>query len=303
MLYRRIIIKPSDGYFKDYSQVSASQNNIRINVILFVATLITTTLVGSIMAGSNPFTSFAGLLKGLPFSLTLLSILGIHEFGHYFAARYWKINVTLPYFIPAPFIPIGTFGAVIKMKSSIPNRRALIDVGAMGPIAGFVVAIAASIIGLSMSEVGSLQAAEEAGGLILGESLIFKFLGYAVLGNLPDNAVINLHPVAFAGWLGLFVTALNLIPFGQLDGGHILFALSPRFHELLRRIRIPLLLLMGFSFWEGWFLWAVIMLFIGGPHPYPDFMDSEIGSFRKLLAFAAIAIFILCVMPAPVKVG
>ena len=303
MLYRRTIIKPSDGYFKDYSRVSTSKNNIRVNVILFIATLITTTLVGSIMAGSNPFTSIAGLKNGLPFSLTLLSILGIHEFGHYFAARFWKINVTLPFFIPAPFIPIGTFGAVIKMKSSIPNRKALIDVGAMGPIAGFVVAIAASIVGLSMSETGSLKVAEEAGGLILGESLIFKFLGNAVLGKLPDDTVINLHPVAFAGWLGLFVTALNLIPFGQLDGGHILFALSPRFHELLRRIRIPLLLLMGFTFWEGWFLWALILLFIGGPHPYPDYMDSEIGNFRKLLAFTAIAIFILCVMPAPVKMG
>ncbi len=302
MLYRRTIIKPSDGYFQDYT-VSASKKNIRLNVILFIATLITTTSVGSIMAGANPFTSFAGIIKGLPFSLTLLSILGIHEFGHYFAARFWKINVTLPFFIPAPFIPIGTFGAVIKMKSSIPNRKALIDVGAAGPIAGFIIAIIACIVGLSMSEVGSLKVAEEAGSLILGESLIFKFLSYIVLGNLPNDMVVTLHPVAFAGWLGLFVTALNLIPFGQLDGGHIMFALSPRVHDLLRRIRLPLLFLMGLTFWSGWFVWAVILFFLGGPHPYPDYMDSDIGKFRKLLAFAAIAIFILCAMPTPVKIG
>ena len=301
MLYRRTIIKPSDGYFKDYSLASTTQSNIRVNVILFVATLITTTLVGSIMSGANPFTSIAGLVKGLPFSLTLLTILGIHEFGHYFAARYWNINVTLPYFIPAPFIPIGTFGAVIKMKSSIPNRKALIDVGAMGPVAGFVIAIVASIIGLSMSEVGPQMVAEDTGGLILGESLIFKLLSYVVLGNLPDDTVINLHPVAFAGWLGLFVTALNLIPIGQLDGGHILFALSPRFHELLRRIRLPLLFLFGLTFWEGWFVWAILLFFIGGPHPYPEYMNVEIGNSRKLLAFTAIAIFIVCIMPTPVK--
>ncbi len=302
MLYRKIIINPSNGYFKDYSALKPSQNNPRTNVILFLATLITTTAVGSLMAGSNPFTSIGGLAKGMSFSITLLSILGVHEFGHYFAARYWGVSVTLPYFIPAPFPPIGTFGAVIKMKSPIPNRKALVDIGAAGPIAGFIIAVVASIIGLSMSEIIPSRAAESLIYLPLGDSIIFKFLIQMALGSLPDNTDIILHPVAFAGWLGLFVTALNLIPFGQLDGGHVLFALSPRFHELLRRIRIPLLLFMGLTFWAGWYVWALILLFIGRPHPYPDNMDAKLGMLRKIIAFAAIIIFFLSIIPTPVTV-
>ena len=302
MLYRKIIINPNDGFFKDYRKVDTRRNSYQINIFLFITTLITTTAVGSVMAEANPFTGIKGFLMGLPFSITLLSILGIHEFGHYFAARYWKVHVTLPYFIPAPFPPIGTFGAVIKMKSSIPNRKALIDVGAAGPIAGFIVAVAACIIGLNMSEIVPPRVSESIISIPLGESLIFKFLDYIILGPLPENVNVMLHPVAFAGWLGLFVTALNLIPFGQLDGGHIMFALSPRIHELLRRIRIPLLLLMGLTFWIGWYIWAMILLFIGRPHPYPDHMDTEIGTFRKIIALISIIIFILCIMPVPVMV-
>jgi len=302
MLYRKIIIKPDDGFFKDYRKLDSRRNSYRLNIFLFLTTFISTTLVGAFMVDANPLTSIKGFLMGLPFSLTLLSILGIHEFGHYFAARYWKVHVTLPYFIPAPFSPIGTFGAVIKMKSSIPNRKALIDIGAAGPIAGFIVAVVATIIGLRMSEIVPPRVSESIIAIPLGESLIFKFLDYLILGPLPENVNVMLHPVAFAGWLGLFVTALNLIPFGQLDGGHIMFALSPRVHELLRRIRIPLLLLMGLTLWIGWYIWALILLFIGRPHPYPDHMDTEIGTLRKIIAFISIIIFILCIMPVPVMV-
>ena len=302
MLYRKLIIKPSDGYFKDYSTVKQSVSNIRTNIILLLATIFTTTVIGSLMSDVNPFTSIHGLTKGLSFSIPLLSILGIHEFGHYFAAKYWGVSVTLPYFIPAPFPPIGTFGAVIKMKSSIPNRKALVDIGAAGPIAGFIVAIAVSIIGLSMSEIIPSRPAESFFYLPLGDSIIFRFLADIVLGKVPENSDVFLHPIAFAGWLGLFVTALNLIPFGQLDGGHILFALSPRFHELLRRIRIPILLLMGLTFWTGWYVWALILFFIGSPHPYPDYMDYKLGTSRKIIAFIAIIIFFLCIIPTPVKV-
>ena len=301
MNYRRIIIKPSDGYFKDFYEVNPPRSNIRINIILFLLTLITTTAVGSLMVGGNPFKSIKGLSMGLPFSVTLLSILGVHEFGHYFAAKFWKVKVTLPYFIPSPFPPIGTFGAVIKMKSSFPNRKALIDVGAAGPIAGFIVAVAASIIGLRMSEVVASGGRETAVSLLLGDSLTFKFLGYIVFRGLPDNVDILLHPVAFAGWLGIFVTALNLIPFGQLDGGHILFAISPRTHEILRQLRIPILLLMGLTFWTGWYVWAFILIIIGKAHPYPDYMDTDIGTLRKIIAIIIIIIFILSIIPTPVK--
>ena len=302
MHYRRTIFYPGDGYFSDPAeQEFHHRNNLKIHIILFLATVLTTTVVGAIMAGHNPFTSIKGFIGGFPFSLTILGILGVHEFAHYFSARRWKINVTFPYFLPAPFLPIGTFGAVIRMKSPIPNRKALVDVGASGPIAGFIVAIAASMIGLRYSEVATTVGHEN--GFILGESLMFKFMSYLVFGKLPENADVTLHPVAFAGWIGLFVTALNLIPLGQLDGGHVLFALSPRTHELLRKIRIPLLLLMGLTFWEGWYVWAVLSLFFGRNHPYPNRMEYSIGPVRIFIAVTALVIFVLCITPTPIKAG
>ena len=304
MHYRRIIIRPQDGYFTDVAAAASSkQPTYRLHIMLFLATVLTTTAVGALMSGSNPFTSIRGFTDGFPFSVTLLCILGVHEFAHYFTAKYWNIHVTLPYFIPAPFLPIGTFGAVIRMKSSIPSRKALVDVGVSGPLAGFVIALAASIVGLNWSDVSYAPIGESAYPLILGEPLIFKLLGYTLFGKLPDQAMINLHPVAFAGWLGLFVTALNLIPLGQLDGGHVLFALSPRIHELLRKVRFPVLILMGITFWYGWFVWAGLSLFFARNHPYPDRMETRLGPERTYLAIIAFAIFILCFTPTPVKVG
>jgi membrane-associated protease RseP (regulator of RpoE activity) len=300
MHYRKIIINPGDGYYVFSDSDTPKKENIRINLLLFLATLITTTLVGGYMAGIQPFWSIKGIVGGLSFSLTLLTILGVHEFGHYFTARFWKINTTLPYFIPAPFAPIGTFGAVIKIKSSIPNRKALVDVGAIGPLAGFIVAVTASVIGLHYSTVVPLVLDNE-NIVIFGNSILFKVMSYLIIGPLQPNTDIMLHPVAYAGWLGLLVTALNLMPFGQLDGGHVLFALSPKIHELFRNIRMPLLLLMGFTLWSGWFVWAVILFFIGGPHPNPEYMDPKLGVWRKLIAVATIIVFVLCLIPIPVK--
>jgi len=304
MEYRRIILYPNDGVFRDpYEVVAPPKQNYRLHIVLFLLTVLTTTAVGAIMSGSNPFTSISGFLAGLPFSMTILGILGIHEFAHYFSARRWRIHVTLPYFIPAPFLPIGTFGAVIRMKSSLPNRKSLIDVGSSGPIAGFVVALVATYIGLHLSTVVPEAPSESGYAFILGEPLIFKLLSYTVFGSLPETATIELHSVAFAGWIGLFVTALNLIPFGQLDGGHVLFAMSPRIHELFRRLRIPVLVLLGLLTWPGWYVWAVLSLFFGRRHPFPDFMESDVGLGRKIMAGIALVIFILCFTPSPIKVG
>ncbi|HUT62409.1 MAG TPA: site-2 protease family protein [Anaerolineae bacterium] len=308
MLYRKMLIYPSDGYFKDISELQPPRRStIRIHVILFIATIFTTTAVGAIMwanmSGGDPFT-ISGFVKGFPFSLTILSILGIHEFAHYYIARRWGIQVTLPYFIPAPILPIGTFGAVIKMKSTIPTRKALIDVGASGPIAGFLVALVACIIGLHMSQVVPVETHGNFTGYILGESILFKLLIFFILGPGQENHMILLHPVAYAGWIGLFVTALNLIPIGQLDGGHVLFALSPQIHDLIRRIRMPVLILLGFTFWSGWYVWAMLSLFFfGRSHPYPDRMDSFIGVKRKIIAFIAILLFILCITPTPIEIS
>jgi len=302
MLYRKTILWPRDGYFRDSPELPPPTHADRlwVHVMLFVLTVFTTTMVGAMMEGNDPSGSFGGFASGFPFSFTILAILGIHEFAHYAAGKKWGISVTLPYFIPAPFPPIGTFGAVIRMKSSIPNRKALVDVGAAGPIAGFVVALAASIIGLSLSNVIPLQG-RGPDSITLGDSLLFRLLSYLVIGPIPPNQDVMLHPVAFAGWIGLFVTALNLMPFGQLDGGHVLVALSPNLHELLRRIGVPLLLLLGITLWSGWFVWAVLLIFIGGPHPYPDYMETRLGPLRTALAVCALVMFFACMIPVPVR--
>lgn len=298
MLYRKKIIYPSDGYFTDSRETTAPRRpKPYLHLMLFIATILTTTAVGTLLSGQEDIVS--ATLQGMSFSLTIILILGIHEFAHYFTARSWGIDVTLPYFIPAPIPPIGTFGAVIKMKSSIPSRRALIDVGASGPIAGFLASIVAGIIGLNLSHV---VPASSAGMFYLSDPAIFKVLASFTHGGLADNQDLLLHPVAFAAWIGFFVTALNLIPIGQLDGGHILFALSPSLHELIRKIRLPLLILLGFTFWSGWFVWAALSLLFGRAHPYPDRMDNSIGGLRSAIATAAIVIFFMCIMLEPVVV-
>ncbi|MFA6472134.1 MAG: site-2 protease family protein [Candidatus Latescibacterota bacterium] len=302
MQYRKFIIRSGDDYFGAAGEQQIQRKpNYTLHIILFLLTAFTTTTMGALMTEVNPYQSWSSFAKGLPYSIAILSILGIHEFAHYFAARIWGITVTPPYFIPAPIRPIGTFGAIISIKSSIPSRKALIDVGASGPIAGFILAVIACIIGLKMSEIVPLQSQQEY--MILGDSLLFKIFGYFLVGPIPAHYDLNLHPIAFAGWIGLFITALNLLPIGQLDGGHILFALSPRLHELFRRIRIPLLLLLGMTLWSGWYVWAVFSIFFGTRHPYPDTMEPDIGTTRKIAAVAAIVIFILCIIPIPVKVG
>ena len=303
MQYRRIIIKPGDPRYRNVDATSQSVPKRRKHLLLFLATLLTTTGVGAIMAGENPFLGFAHFAAGLPFSVSILSILGIHEFAHYFTARAWGIRVTLPYFIPAPVLPIGTFGAVIVMKSSIPTRKALIDVGASGPIAGFLVSIAACIVGLGLTQVVPIETLDSGVSYVLGESILFRALSTLFLAPAPADHVHLLHPVAFAGWLGLFVTALNLLPIGHLDGGHILFALSPRLHDLVRRIRIPVLLLLGITFWSGWFVWALLSLIFGKAHPYPDRMDISLGPLRMAIAVGAILVFLLCITMTPISIG
>ncbi len=304
MRYRKIFIFPGDGRYAadDGGTAPRRGNRYWVHLVLFLLTVFTTTMVGSFMEGNDPFGSIAGFASGLPFSLTIMSILGVHELAHYFAGRKWGIEVTLPYFLPAPFPPIGTFGAVIRLKSSIPNRRALVDLGVSGPLAGFVLAVIACVVGLAMSEVVPVQGREDM-ALTLGESLLFKLLGHIVIGPVPEGQDIMLSSIGFAGWIGLFVTALNLMPFGQLDGGHVLFALSPRVHDLFRRIRVPVLILLGLSLWSGWFVWAVLLFFLGGPHPYPDVMNQRLGPVRTALAVAAILVFILSIIPSPIKVG
>ena len=268
-----------------------------LHVILFVATVFTTLLAGALMEGANPFRNPASIVKGIPFSFTLMTILLTHEMGHYLTARNYGVSATLPYFIPAPPIPflIGTFGAFIRMKSPILRKKAILEIGAAGPIAGFVVAIVAVIIGLTLSKVVSEASSTT---LKLGAPMIFNFLNRLLL-DVPEGSDVLLHPVAFAGWIGLFVTALNLIPIGQLDGGHVVYALLGKRHTMVSIGMIGVLLVMGFIGWPGWFFWAFLTAILGVRHPPMVDPEVTLGPRQKLIGWLSLAIFVLTFTPNP----
>jgi membrane-associated protease RseP (regulator of RpoE activity) len=267
-------------------------------VLLFFLTFLTTLFAGAMMSGVVPWEEPGKIYKGLPFSLTLLLILLTHELSHYFMSRKHHVPATLPYFIPAPSM-IGTFGAIIKMKPPIPDRRSLIDIGASGPIGGFIVAVAASVIGLRMSEVRAAGQIQE--GMAFGSSIIFAFISKLVLNADPEKYDVILHPVAFSGWIGLLVTSLNLLPIGQLDGGHIVYALFGERHEQISRLTIPVLVVMGLFLWPGWIVWAVLMFVIGYRHPPVVYPYIELDRRRRYIGWLSFIIFILTFTPVPVQ--
>ncbi len=267
-----------------------------IHVILFFATLFTTTLAGSFQAGVNPLEDLRLLAHGLPFSATLMGILLVHEMGHFVMSRVHGVEATPPYFIPGPPFLIGTFGAFIRMHTPT-NRRALFDVGAAGPWAGFLVAIPAVFYGLSLSEVRALDA-QAGGGLVLGESLVFTWLTHLALGVSPADVTILLHPIALAGWFGLFVTFLNLLPVGQLDGGHVVYSLIGRRHRWIARAGLLVIVGLAFLGWQGWVMWAVMVTLLGLDHP-PTVDDTPLDPVRRVAAWLTIALFVVTFMPVP----
>ncbi len=274
-----------------------------IHVALFVATCLSTLAAGAMMKGAALLELLkvpARLLDGVPFSATLMTILLTHEMGHYLMSKYHGTPASLPYFIPAPSF-IGTMGAVIKMRPPIIDRRALMDIGAAGPLAGFVVAVIAVVVGLFYSDVVPITGIPD-GTLALGDSLMFKLLSYLVLGVDPDKNEVMLHPVAFAGWIGMFITTLNLLPIGQLDGGHINYALfGPERHALISTIAIPVLIALGFWLWPGWAVWGVLMLILGKKHPPVVLPFVELDHRRKLMGWLSIVVFLITFMPVPFK--
>ncbi len=266
-----------------------------INLILFLITFSTTLLAGALQIGVNPWESPREIWRGLPFAVTLLMILGAHEFGHYFMSRRHNVDVTPPYFIPAPSL-IGTFGAFIKMKSPILERKILMDIGVAGPLAGLILAIPTLIIGLLLSET-TMHAGINS--VKLGSSPIFSFLSWIVFGSMPDNMDVVLHPVAFSAWIGLLVTCFNLIPVGQLDGGHIAYAMFGSRQKIISRIVVAVIILFGIFFWSGWLVWAAILVLMGVDHP-PVFYDGiPLDSGRRVIGWAAFMLFILCFTPVP----
>ncbi len=271
-----------------------------LHLLLFILTFLSTMAAGAFFQkGVNIFREPLRIYEGLPFSLTLMTILLGHELSHYFASRKHHTKATLPYFIPAPSL-IGTFGAFIKMKSPIMTRRALIDIGAAGPIAGFLLSVVACIIGLKFSSIVAIKNTE--GSLGLGDSLLFSLLSRIILGPTPEAHEILLHPVAFAGWIGLFVTSLNLIPVGQLDGGHIAYAFLGERHKSVSIILVVLLLLLGLFSWEGWAFWGVIMVVLGVKHPPVIYWEIPLDRRRTFIGISALVIFIITFMPSPFNI-
>jgi membrane-associated protease RseP (regulator of RpoE activity) len=272
-----------------------------IHIVLFVATFVTTAMAGAFQVGADPLSDPLSIRAGFPFAVTLLSILLIHELGHYFLSRVHGVRATLPYFIPAPPILIGTFGAFIRMKSPPPSRRALFDVGAAGPWAGLLVAIPAVLVGLRLSEVRPLAMNE--GGLVLGDSILFSFLSRLALGRTPDDVTILLHPIALAGWFGLFVTFLNLLPVGQLDGGHVAYAMFGRWHRLVSRVFLVVIAILAFRGWQGWFVWVVLLLLIGVDHPPTRDPVTPLDRRRAVAAWLTVAAFIVTFMAEPISLS
>ncbi|HTT65423.1 MAG TPA: site-2 protease family protein [Bryobacteraceae bacterium] len=282
--------------------------------LLFLLTLLSTTLVGSSLQSdfdrNLPFDvahylyafvnvwSHPGLiLEGLPFSLTLLTILLAHEAGHYLACLYYGVDASLPYFLPAPTL-MGTFGAFIRIRSAIYSKRVLFDIGVAGPLAGFVFLMPALAVGVAFSKV--IPGIAHAGDIQFGTPGLLWILQEAIFPGVR-SADLYLHPVARAAWIGILATALNLLPIGQLDGGHILYALAGDRHKLLSKIFIAALIPLGFLWWP-WWLWAVVLFFLARRHPV--IVDpAGISTGRKWLALAALIIFLLCFTAAPVLEG
>jgi len=284
-----------------------------VNVLCFLLTLCTTTLVGARMQynfGHNlPFFDFDRdvniftfglehpqlLWGGLPFSLTLLTILMAHELGHYLACVYYGVDATLPFFLPAPTPFTGTLGAFIRIRSAIYSKRILFDVGVAGPLAGFVFLVPALGVGLAFSKI--IPGINHEGAVQLGTPALLWLLQKAIFTGVPA-ADIYLHPVARAAWVGMFATSLNLLPVGQLDGGHIIYALLGRAHKWVTYIFLVALIPMG-RFWSGWWFWAVLLFFLARRHP-PLHDDTEIGTGRVQLGWVALAMFLLCFSLAPI---
>jgi membrane-associated protease RseP (regulator of RpoE activity) len=298
-----------------------------INLVLFLLTLISVLITAASMGNpyaAPPRNASEALAQGWPFTLSLLAILLAHEFGHYLMSRYHKTAATLPYFIPLPLLsPLGTMGAVIMMRQTPKNRRVLFDIGIAGPLAGLIVAIPVLIWGLMHSQVRPLEIGQ--GMMMEGNSLLYLLLKYWIFGEwlpTPPQQVgvfywiryfftgsplpvggrdVLIHPVAFAGWAGLLVTALNLLPAGTLDGGHILYATLGKRARRLYPLVLVLTFLLGFG-WAGWWVWTILLFWLGRAYAEPLDQITPLDGKRYWLALAALIVFVLVFIPVPMVV-
>jgi Zn-dependent protease len=296
-----------------------------LHAALFIATLVTTTFAGAVLVGAipydNPLDLFDGTYPmpprlvsawatGLPFSLPLLAILLCHELGHYLTARWYQLDVSPPYFIPVPLVPsfIGTMGAFIRLRTVLADRRQLLDVGVAGPLAGFAIALPVLWIGLVHShppaghgELSGMLLAIGSETFKLGDSLLTLALRYVTHGR---TTTLLLHPLAFAGWIGMFVTMLNLLPISQLDGGHILYAAVPHMQRRIAIVCWVLVLALGW-FWGGWLLWGLVVLTLSrGRLSHPPVLDAyrPMPRSRAWLAWAGAALLAITFAPVPFRI-
>ncbi len=288
------------------------QPNWWLHAFLFLATLLSTTLVGALSCGgiTEDLTQLSlgellihptFILHGLKFSVPLVLILLAHEMGHYLACRHHGLVSTPPFFIPfpIPFLGIGTLGAVIRVKEPIRNKRQLLDIGAAGPIAGFVAILPFLAYGITASEVTEISA--EGTYYVFGEPLVYRAFEWMLMPSLPDDVGLMLHPTGIAAWFGLMITLLNMLPFAQLDGGHICYSLFGQWHRRAAWPMVGILIMLGFI-WPGWWLWAVIVLIMKLRHPRIWDEAIPLDPRRRLVAWIALAIFVLSFTPEPIKV-
>ena len=281
-----------------------------LHVTLFVLTLATTTFVGaqhylgyaSDFGRQRVLIHTALWVQGLWYSGTILLILGTHELGHYLACRYYQVDASLPFFIPMPMVLTGTLGAFIRIREPIPTKRMLFDIGIAGPLAGFVFAIPTLFVGIAMSPV--VRVPEDLAGFNLGEPLLFRAATWLTWGAIPDGYSVNLHPMAFASWFGLLATALNLFPIGQLDGGHISYAVLGRRSTTVTLVAICLAI--GLTFFSlSWLVWTFLLiamtLAMGPRHPRTIDEDIPLDRTRIWLAVVALIVFVLCFTPNPIE--
>jgi membrane-associated protease RseP (regulator of RpoE activity) len=287
------------------------RDRVWLHVVLLLATILSTTFIGELHYASFAsdfgarqlaLSSGAMFLRGAWYSGTILAILGCHELGHYFACRYYDVDASLPFFLPAPFALTGTLGAFIRIREPIPSKRMLFDIGIAGPIAGFVIAVPALFLGMWMSRVSIFPSGVD--GFELGEPLLFKFATWVIWGSVPEHYTVNLHPVAFGAWFGMLATALNLFPIGQFDGGHISYAVLGRKSSQVTLAMIGCAAVLTY-FSLSWLVWTVIaigmLVLFGRHHPrtFDENVPLDVG--RQRLALFAVAMFILCFTPAPIE--
>ncbi len=255
----------------------------RLNILLFVATFFTTYYI-----------------NGPAYAICIITILLAHEMGHFIMCRKYHVDATWPFFLPIPLPPFGTFGAVIKMKGHIPDKRALFDIGVAGPIGGLIFAVPITIIGLYLSEIHPIPK-DSASYIGLGEPILFSFFAKMTIGSVSEGFDIVLSPIAFAGWAGLFVTALNLLPIGQLDGGHVVYALMGKHSGIIYKAGIGAFCLFALFVYPGWIVFAVMLLLFGFKHPAPIDPFTHLDFKRKCVGVIMLIVFLLCFTPIPLK--